>query len=98
MQNTDLGSLMFFGGVLLVIFVSITLVAGYLANQLSFSVFGKFLAILMIGLLCSMAQLGPIGLFFGWPAVLLNSLIIVVVFRKDLKKTISPTTEGTKTK
>ena len=96
MQN-DLGSFMIFAGILLIAYVSTTFVAGFLAKQLSFSVLGKFLAILMIGLLCSLIPLGPIGLFFGWPAVLLNSLIIAVVFRKDLAKTISPSTEGTKT-
>lgn len=97
MENADIGSLMLFAGILLIAYVSTTLVAAFLAKQLSFSVLGKFLAILMIGLLCSLIPLGPIGLFFGWPAVLLNSLIITVVFRKDLKNNISQITDGTKT-
>jgi hypothetical protein len=56
-------------------------------------IFNRFLLYLAIGMLCSLIPFLHVSLAIGFPAVLLNSIILTFIYNKDLKK-IPPFTCG----
>ena len=52
-------------------------------KKLSKSRFFRFLGILFIGIACSLIPMGPLSVIFGFPAVLLNSILIACFLDKD---------------
>ena len=48
-------------------------------------IFNRFLLYLAIGMLCSLIPFLHVSLAIGFPAVLLNSIILTFIYNKDLK-------------
>lgn len=85
MNEVNLGTLMQASIILLTLESTVLLAYLVAKGKLTGDRFKRFLGVFLIGTACSLLPMGPLSLIFGFPAVLLSSILVTSFLDKPKK-------------
>ena len=83
MNKLDLGDVTVLMTILAMFAALVFVVFTFANKKLRKSRFLRFLGIMLIGMTCSLIPMGPLSVIFGFPAVLLSSILVSLLLDKE---------------